>query len=139
MASGIPHGKTLDADFMFTKLLVNDLAKASAFYTAVFGLVEMHRVEAAITGRSVTEVIYMPTSEGGPMFILAKFNDVSTPSKDELILGFATKDLEALLARVEEAGGSVAEPIQDVPQAGMRHAFIRDAEGHLIQVSQVMA
>ena len=53
MANGVPHGKTLDADFMFTKLQVSDLDKAGAFYTAVFGLVEMHRIDAAIAGRGL--------------------------------------------------------------------------------------
>ena len=136
MANGVPHGKTLDADFMFTKLQVSDLDKAGAFYTAVFGLVEMHRIDAAIAGRGLSEVIYMPTYEGGPMFILAKFHDASKPSTDELILGFATKDLDALLARVETAGGRVVEVIAAGAQSPFRTAFVSDGEGHLVQVSQ---
>ena len=134
MAAAIPHGRSLDADFMFTKLVVNDLDRAVAFYAAVFGLVEMHRLDAEITGRKVSEVVFMPTSEGGPMFVLAKFHDAAGPAKDELILGFATADLDALLERAVQAGGRIAE---QAAGGGFRHAFIVDPEGHLVQVSQM--
>ena len=135
MASSVPYGRTLDTDFMFTKLIVDDIEKAAAFYVAVCGLVEMHRIEATIIGRAVTEIIYQPTYQGGPMFILAKFHGAPKPNNDELILGFATADLEAFLERVTRAGGRVVEPIQD-PGHGMRHAFIEDVEGHVVQISE---
>lgn len=136
MANEMPHGKTLDSDFMFTKLVVNDLDKAAEFYTSVFGLIQMHRLDAAITGRAVSEIVYMPTYPGGPMFILAKFHDVSKPASDEVLLGFATKDMDALLARVDKAGGRVVEQIPASEHIPFRTAFIKDAEGHLVQISQ---
>ncbi len=136
MATEMPHGRALDTDFMFTKLQVDDLEKSAAFYMAVCGLVELQRVEAEIAGRRVSEICYRSTYPGGPMFILAKFHDAPKGHNDELILGFATRNLEAFLARAELAGGSVAEPIQENPRAGLRHAFVRDIEGHLLQVSQ---
>ena len=61
MAYEIPHGRTLETDFMFTKLLVNDLEKSAAFYSTVIGLIEMNRMEAEITGRKITEIVYMAT------------------------------------------------------------------------------
>jgi len=134
----MPYGRTLDSDFMFTKLQVDDLEKSAAFYGAVCGLVELQRIDAEITGRRVSEICYRSTYPGGPMFILVKFHDSPKGHNDELILGFATKDLDALLKRAEAAGGSVAEPIQENPQAGMRHAFVRDVEVHLLQISQSM-
>ncbi|MDD3797578.1 MAG: VOC family protein [Novosphingobium sp.] len=137
MASQIPHGKTLDTDFMFTKLVVKDLARAVDFYSAVIGLVEMNRVEAEIAGRKVSEVVFMPTYPGGPMFILAQFHDMEKPSNDELILGFATKDIDAAVERAVKAGGGVAEPAHEIPGAGgMKVAFVTDPEGHLVQLSQ---
>jgi lactoylglutathione lyase len=139
MAHEIPSGRALDADFMFTKLRVHDLDRAAAFYTSVFGLVEMHRVEAQIADRAVSEVIYMPTYAGGPMFILAKFQDEATPARDELILGFAVKDLDALLERAEKAGGRLVEDKPAGPTSPFRTAFIEDGEGHLLQISQAPA
>jgi len=137
MATQIPHAKTLDTDFMFTKLQVKDLEKAATFYSSVLGLVEMHRVEAEITGRPVSEVIFMPTYEGGPMFILARFQDIQVPAANELILGFATKDIAGLILRAEQAGGKVLEAAREVPgMGGMQVAFIADPEGHVLQLSQ---
>lgn len=138
MASQIPHAKTQDTDFMFTKLQVKDLDRAVAFYSSVIGLVEMNRVEAEIAGRKVSEVVFMPTYEGGPMFILAQFNDTQAPSVNELILGFATKDIAGFVARAEAAGGRLVEAAREVPgMGGMQVAFVADPEGHLLQLSQM--
>lgn len=138
MAHQIPSAKTLDTDFMFTKLNVHDLDTATAFYASVVGLVEMTRVEAVIDGRPVTEVVYMPTYEGGPMFILARFHDVSAPAKGELIMGFASQDLDAFVTRAQQAGGKVIEAPREIPGAGMRVAFVADPEGHVLQVTQML-
>jgi len=137
MASQIPHAKTHDIDFMFTKLQVKDLDRAISFYSSAIGLVEMNRVEAEITGRKVSEVVFMPTYPGGPLFVLAQFHDSQAPASNELILGFATKDMDGAIARAEAAGGRVLEPAHDVAgMPGMRVAFIADPEGHLVQLSQ---
>ena len=138
MASQIPDAKTQDTDFMFTKLQVKDLDGAVAFYSSVVGLVEMNRVEAEITGRKVSEVVFMPTYPGGPMFILAQFHDTQAPAGNELILGFATKDIAGFIARAEQAGGRLLEPAREVPGAGgMQIAFVSDPEGHVLQLSQM--
>jgi len=137
MASQIPDAKTQDTDFMFTKLQVKDLDRAVAFYTTVVGLVEMNQVEAEIAGRKVSERVFMPTYPGGPMFILAQFHDTQVPAANELILGFATKDIAGFIARAEQAGGRVLEPAREVPgMGGMQVAFVSDAEGHVLQLSQ---
>ena len=137
MASQIPHAKTQDVDFMFTKLQVTDLEGAVAFYSSVIGLVEMNRVEAEIAGRKVSEVVFMPTYAGGPLFILAQFHDTETPAANELILGLATKDIAGLIARAQAAGARVLEPAREVPgMGGMQVAFIADPEGHVLQLSQ---
>lgn len=138
MAHEIPSGRTLDTDFMFTKLLVNDLDKAATFYTSVFGLIEMHRVEAKIAGQPVSEIVYMPTYPGGPMFILAKFHTPPAAGTNELIMGFATKDMDALLARAKQAGGRLIELIPESAHMPFRTAFIEDPQGHRVQISQAM-
>jgi lactoylglutathione lyase len=138
MANGAPADRTQDTDFMFTKLLVDDLEKAAAFYASVCGLVELQRLDAEIAGRPVSEICYKPTYPGGPLLILAKFHGAPKPANDELILGFSTKDLESFLKRVEEAGGHVVQQIQQDPRSGLRHAFFEDIEGHLVQISSTM-
>lgn len=138
MASHIPHAKTQDTDFMFTKLQVKDLDAAVVFYSSVIGMVQMNRVEAEIDGRKVSEVVFMPTYEGGPMFILAQFHDTQAPATGELILGFSTKDIAGLASRAEQAGGRMIETAREVPgMGGMKVAFIADPEGHVLQLSQM--
>lgn len=134
MATQFSHGTTQDARFMFTKLLVHDIDQAAAFYSGVFGLIEVARFEAVITGRPVTEAVFQPSHDGGPMFILARFADSTAPAKSEMILGFATSDLDALVARAQKAGGKVVDRLE-VPGAGT-HIFIEDPEGHIVQASQ---
>ena len=138
MASQIPNAKTQDTDFMFTKLQVKNLDGAVAFYSSVVGLVEMNRVDAEIGGRKVSVVVFMPTYPGGPMFILAQFHDTQAAAANELILGFATKDIAGFIARAEQAGGRVLEPAREVPgMGGMQVAFVSDPEGHVLQLSQM--
>lgn len=134
----IPHGSTLDADFMFTKLIVRDLEGAARFYTSVFGLIEMQRVDAVIEGRAAKEVVYMPTMQGGPMFILLHYLDQASASAGESVLGFAASDVDACLARVEQFGGTVVDAPKDLPEGMLRYAFVRDPEGHLVQISARM-
>lgn len=121
----IPFAKNGNTDFMFTKLQVKDLDKAVSFYSSAIGLVEMNRVEAEINGRKVSEVVFMPTYEGGPLFILAQFHDTQTPVANESILGLATKDIADLIARVEKAGGRVLEPAREVPGMGGMQVSLR--------------
>lgn len=139
MSHPMPYGATLDANYMFTKLVVVDIDAAAAFYTSVFGFVEMHRVEAAIDGRAVSEIIYMPTSEGGPMFILAKFLDSDMPATGETLLGFGVSDLDGLIARAIGAGGALKQRIEAQPGMPFHTAFLTDPEGHVVQVSQPVA
>jgi len=138
VAYEIPHGRSLDTDFMFTKLVVDDLENSASFYASVCGVVEMQRVEAEITGRKVSEIVYLPTYKGGPMFILAKFHDAPKPAKDEVILGFAATDLDGFAARVEAAGGRVLENGAADNSSGFRHIFVADIEGNVLQVSQAL-
>ena len=124
------------ADFGFTKLVVADLERSLAFYRAVAGLEESARVDAEIAGRKISEILLHPTTPGGANLVLLKFLDRPAPAADEAILGFITADLDAFVARARAAGGSVYEAIKSMPEHGVRVAFVKDVEGHLIEVVQ---
>lgn len=125
--------------FGFTKLLVADLEKSARFYSKAFNLTEMVRVDNEIAGRSISEIMYNPTSEGAATFVLLTFNDVQSPSSDEVILGFQTSDLVATLEAVESAGGQIADPIRSMPEHGIKVAFVTDPEGHLIEIVEMLS
>jgi predicted enzyme related to lactoylglutathione lyase len=137
MANTMPHGSTADAQFSFSKLLVDDLEKTAAFYKAVCGLVEHQRVDATIDGRPIREITFLPTHPGGGSLTLLKFLDAQQPPRDELILGFTTSDVEAFVDRVKAAGGRVTDPIRAMPEHRVRVAFVQDVEGHRIEVVQL--
>jgi predicted enzyme related to lactoylglutathione lyase len=120
--------------FVFTKLVVGDLDRSLAFYERVFGFVEERRIDAVITGRPITEVILGPTPPGGATLVLLAFLDQPKPAADESILGFFTPDIAALIERAVEAGGSIAQAVVSMPEHGAKIGFIKDNEGHLIEV-----
>jgi predicted enzyme related to lactoylglutathione lyase len=124
------------AEFGFTKLLVADLERSVAFYRDVAGLEEQARIESAVAGRALSEIMLKPTSPGGPTLVLLHFHDRPRAASDEVILGFQTGDLDAFLARAVAAGGRVYEPAKAMPQHGVRVAYAQDLEGHLIEVVQ---
>jgi predicted enzyme related to lactoylglutathione lyase len=124
--------------FGFTKLVVADLDKSVAFYTQVFGVEEQHRVHAEIAGREIDEILFAPTAPGASTFVLLRYTDRSVPSNDEVIVGFITDDVDAVCARVVDAGGSIAQVAGEQPEHGVKVAFVTDVEGHLIEVVQLL-
>src|SRR3954452_2167156 len=124
--------------FGFTKLLVADLEVSATFYKAVFGLEERGRVRSEIDDRKIDEIMFEPQSAGGASFVLLHFDGVTAPSSDEVILGFITTDMTSLVARVEQAGGAVVTPAKERPEHGVLVAFVKDNEGHLIEVVEML-
>jgi lactoylglutathione lyase len=127
-----------DASFGFTKLIVDDLDKAAAFYKAVCGLAEQARVDDKVGGRAISEIIFAPAYQGGASFVLLAYPDTPRPSSGEVILGFATPDVDAFVGRVLVGGGAVVDAPASRPEHGVRVAVVRDPEGHLIEVVQML-
>lgn len=138
MTNTMPNKRTEDANFSFTKLIVEDLEGTAEFYKSVCGLVEQMRFDATIHGRPISEITFLPTYPGGGSLTLLKFTDAPKRIDGELILGFTTDDLDAFVARVEAAGGRVTDPIRAMTEMNLRVAFVEDIEGHLIEVVQLL-
>jgi len=124
--------------FGFTKLIVNDLEKTVAFYKEVCGLEEWARVSADVNGREIDEIMLQPTAENGATLVLWKWRDRDAIVVDEVILGFQTPDVTAFVQRVRDAGGTIVQGIKDMPEHGVRVAFVTDVEGHLIEVVELL-
>lgn len=125
--------------FSFTKLVVDDLEKIAAFYTRVYDLKEVTRVQAEIGSEAIDEIILGTGSEMSPgSLILLEFVDRPPPRTGEVLLGFTTDDLPALLDRVLAAGGGIHAGIKEMPEMGLRVAFATDPEGHLAELVQML-
>ena len=121
--------------FTFTKLVVDDLEKMAAFYGEVYELQQITRVNDAIGDEQIDEIILGTAGAPSPgALILLKYVDRPRPRNGEVILGFTTNDLPALLDRVRAAGGGVHADIRDFPDMKIRVAFATDPEGHLIEL-----
>jgi predicted enzyme related to lactoylglutathione lyase len=135
----IVPASVLGVHFGFTKLVVADLEKSAAFYRAVFELLETGRVDATISGRKISEVLFAPTAAGGATFVLLAFHDAPKPAGGEVILGAITHDIDAFLARAVSAGGSLVEAAHEMAELKIKVGFVADTEGHLIEVVQQLA
>jgi predicted enzyme related to lactoylglutathione lyase len=130
-----------DASFGFTKLIVHDLEKLAGFYREVYGLRAVNRLRgASIRGEEIDEIMLPadPKAAYGSLVLLKYLGRAPSPS-GELILGFTTDDLPALLDRVRKAGGGVHAPIKEMPELRLRVAFATDPEGHLAELVQMLA
>lgn len=126
------------AHFGFTKLIVQDLEAMATFYKEVAGLTESGRVQATVGDRKIDEILFNATSEGGSTLVLFKFLDRDAPAAEEVILGFITPDLAAFVERTKAAGGAIVTDIETQVEHGVKVAFVRDPEGHLLEVVEVL-
>lgn len=124
--------------FSFTKLVVGDLEGMASFYERAYGLKSFDRVKAVIAGEPIDEIMLGVDSAHGPgSIVLLTWPERPKPSPGAVILGVVSDDLEALVARVTAAGGTVFDDIRDSEAAPVRVAFLADPEGNLTECVQV--
>jgi catechol 2,3-dioxygenase-like lactoylglutathione lyase family enzyme len=130
------------ATLTFTKLVVDDLDAMQDFYCSVFGLHPgtRERFEDGVGGEPIEEVALVahPGDPFGAMSLL-KFEQRGPANPGEMILGFTTPDLSALLGRVLASGGTLVGEIKALPSHRIRVAFARDPEGHLCELVELQA
>ncbi len=130
----------MNATFSFTKLVVHDLDRMSAYYQRVFGLKSFERIQAEIGIDPIDEIMLGVDSGYGPgSIMLLKFVDKPAPTPGAAILGFITDDLEGLIERVVSAGGSVHTEIKESDVASVRVAFVIDPEGNHAECVQMVS
>ena len=122
--------------YSFTKLVVHDLEAMARYYADVYGLTQLQRVQAEIDSAPIDEIIL--GREGAYAgLILLQWVGQDPPPVGEVILGFTTSDLAALVERAVGAGGAVRDAPHEVAAAGgLLVGFLTDPEGHLAEVVQ---
>ena len=122
----------------FTKLVVEDSDKMSAFYGAVCGLIEEGRGEDQIAGRPMCEVYFKADPPGTGTFTLTKFLDAPRPKVEAVILGFVAGDIDRFIEKAVAAGATIVETAHARPDHGVKVAFLKDVEGNLIEVVELL-
>ena len=122
----------------FTKLIVEDLDRAAAFYQSVCGLVEEWRGDDAIAGRPMREVHFKLDPPGNGSFTLTKFLDAPRPQCQAMILGFVVGDIEAFVSAATEAGAELVQDIHPRAEYGVKVAFLNDPEGNLMEIVELV-
>ncbi|MCB1853640.1 MAG: VOC family protein [Halieaceae bacterium] len=129
-----------ETSFGFTKIVVDDLDSIAAFYERTMGFRQFQRVHDTVAGEPIEEIILIHGEQMGQSvpLIVWKWPDRPAPADSDVILGFQTRDLDALVSRVTDAGGEVIEAPHDKPDHGVRVAFARDPEGRLLELVQML-
>lgn len=136
MSAARPHGAKFEARYSFSKVFVHDLDAMGAFYEKVFGLIPINRHQDVMFGRNIDEISFQPTYAGGSSLTLIKYLDSAAPTAGESVQGFTTTDIQAVISRAEEAGGTIPEPVRCVESFGISVVFVLDPEGHINEVVQ---
>lgn len=119
--------------FLFTKIMVDDLAAAEGFYTVVLGLEVLVRVTRD-DGTPQEIVFIVPGTENDSRLIIERRNGPGQANGETTVLGFAVDDVDATVASAIAAGGALMHPPQDNEAHGIRIAFLTDPEGHVIEL-----
>jgi lactoylglutathione lyase len=118
-----------------TKLIVGDLDRSAAFYQTTLGLTATARIKGVHNdGRAFEEIMYARTPEGGISFVLFHYPAAPKPVTNEVILVVTTEDLAAFMEQWFTAGGTLELPVKDMPEHGVKVVFLRDNEGHIVEV-----
>jgi predicted enzyme related to lactoylglutathione lyase len=124
----------------FTKLVVGDLEAMVAYYCEVFGYHVGHRdrFDQGLGGEPIDEISLTPNAETpyGNLTLLERLESRSIVT-DETVLGFTTHDLDALIERALRSGGTLMRAVRELPDHGIRVAFVRDPEGHINELVEM--
>ena len=114
---------TAASRFVWYELMTSDAPAAEAFYRSVIG---WQTADAGMPGMRYTILSAGPAGIAGLMALPAEAAAGGVPPNWTGYIGVA--DVDAMAARVREAGGAVHHPPEDIPGVG-RFAVVADPQG----------
>ncbi len=118
----------------YVVLVVEDLDRALAFYCNLLGLPLGHRSESfaqLATGATRVALYERPAMAA----TLGRELEPPSPEAPGFELGFKVEDCDAAYAELVAGGAAPAVPPADRPW-GQRTAYVRDPDGHLVELAQ---
>lgn len=126
--------------FFLTKLMVRDVALLERFYLDVLGFGHVRRIEEGKGEHAFIEVfLSVGKAPDGAQLVLMQYLNQPAPSPGEAQLGLLVDDVDATVAAVQSAGGSVAFPAFTIPEHFLRMAYVADPEEHTLELMQYLS
>lgn len=130
----------MSSQFSFTKIIVADVDRLFAFYRDVFGMAETARVRQGEGEAELDEIIMGPagTAYSLPSLVIQRYPNRPIPARGEATLGFIVSDIDRTIETALAAGATIDRPIRTATEHSIRVAFIKDPDGHLIEIVQML-
>ena len=131
---------THETSFGFTKIIVDDLERIADFYKTTMGFREHLRHRDEVAGEAIEEIILIHGEQMGQSvpLIVWRFPNRKPPGESDSILGFQTADVDGLVEKVTAAGGTLVQAPRNDPGHGVRVAFMKDPDGRLLELVQLL-
>jgi predicted enzyme related to lactoylglutathione lyase len=110
-------------------IVTADLGRLLAFYTGLLGAEEVLRFP------DDGPVFYVGLKLGDSELGLSSDSGVSPGEPGRMLLSVEVPDVDALLLRVENLGGTATSGANDMPW-GQRVAHIKDPDGNVVNLTQ---
>ena len=110
-------------------IVTADLDRLLAFYTGLLGATELMRFPEE------GPVFYVGLALGDSELGLSSDASVVGGDPGRMLLSIDVADVDALLPRVEELGGTATSGANDMPW-GQRVAHIKDPDGNVVNLTQ---
>lgn len=120
----------------FTKIIVADLAAMERFYCDGLGLTVRTRIAVDQPGWALRETVLVVGDPDGTMLNLVQYLDRPCPVPGETVVGLSVEDIDTVIAAALASGGTLATPPVNIPEHGLRIAYVADPEGHLMELLQ---
>jgi predicted enzyme related to lactoylglutathione lyase len=123
----------------FAKIVTGNLALLETFYETAFDMRVTGRVSFG-EGEAALEETILAMGEGkGSPLILIRYPNLPVPAAGELVVGLGVEDVAASVEAAVAAGGTLVIPPVDATEHGIRLAFVKDPEGHMLELVQPLA
>lgn len=123
----------------FVKLVTHDIEELAPFYIEAFDFKIEYRVTSDDNPEwALDEILMHNANDEGTTLVLLSFHNRPVAGPGGLILGMRVMDIEATLEKVMAAGGSLSRPLKEMPEHGVRVAFVEDPHGTLIEIIEML-
>ena len=133
------RNSVVSSSFSFTKIVVRDVDAAQRFYCDVLGLKLVLRFQTGENEFQLDEAILSSTGayDGGHNLIVIQYLNQPAPTPGEGIFGFTVADVDATITAVLAAGGTLHRPVRHLAEHGIKVAFVKDPEGHMLELVEL--